>query len=120
MVITILLETVGATAADLSAGFTRPLFVALTLTATLAAYYTLALTLKRGMGVGIAYGLWTALGVALVAIIGVVLLGDQLSTVQVGGLILVMIGVLGMELGRAEEPTSAHVPDGATADDRAD
>ncbi|MBQ1082604.1 multidrug efflux SMR transporter [Nocardiopsis sp. B62] len=100
-------EMIGATATGLSEGFTRPIAVLVAVPAVLAAYFLLALALRRGMAVGVAYGLWTASGVAIVALLGVVLLGDELTSVQVGGLALVMAGALAMELGRAhtrEEP----------------
>lgn len=87
----------------------------------LAAYYTLSLALKRGMGVGVAYGLWTALGVALVALIGVLFLGDRLTPLQTAGLALVMAGALALELGRAKEPEEAgelEMPEGPERSDR--
>ncbi|MBR8742384.1 multidrug efflux SMR transporter [Nocardiopsis sp. MG754419] len=97
----LLAEMVGATATGLSEGFTRPLAVLVALPTVLAAYFLLALALDRGIGVGVAYGVWTASGVAIIAVIGVVFLGDDLGPVQVVGLALVMVGALALELGRA-------------------
>lgn len=104
LIAALLSETVGATATGLSEGFTRPFAVLVAVPTVLAAYYLLALALKRGMGVGVAYGVWTASGVAIVALIGVVLLGDSLTPIQIGGLALVMVGALALELGRARAP----------------
>lgn len=104
LVAAVLSEMIGATAAGVSEGFTRPLAVLVAIPTVLAAYYLLALALNRGMGVGVAYGVWTASGVAIVALIGVVFLGDSLTPVQVGGLALVMVGALALELGRARTP----------------
>ena len=53
------------------------------------------------MPVGIAYGTWAALGVTLVALIGAAFLGESLTAVQIGGLVLVISGVLALELGAA-------------------
>jgi small multidrug resistance pump len=53
------------------------------------------------MPVGVAYGIWAGAGVALVAVIGAVLLGDTLTPVQLGGIALVVAGVLALELGAA-------------------
>jgi small multidrug resistance pump len=53
------------------------------------------------MSIGVAYGIWAAVGVALVALTGALFLGDSLTLVQVGGLILVGGGVLAIELGAA-------------------
>lgn len=94
-------EVIGATATRYSEGFTRPIPTALTVVAVLAAYYLLSLVLQRGMSIGVAYGIWAALGVALVAIVGWILFGDHLTWVQVAGIVLVIAGVLSLELGGA-------------------
>ncbi|SFO96531.1 small multidrug resistance pump [Amycolatopsis arida] len=67
----------------------------------LGAYVLLSFALERGMTIGVAYGIWAAVGVALVAVIGVVALGDRMTLVQVGGIVLVIGGVLALELGAA-------------------
>lgn len=66
-----------------------------------AAFYFLSQALKRGMAIGVAYGIWSAVGVAAIAVIGVAFLGEKLSLVQVGGIGLVILGVLALELGGA-------------------
>ncbi|GAA1081348.1 DMT family transporter [Nocardiopsis metallicus] len=104
LIAALLSEMVGATATGVSEGFTRPIAVLVAVPTVLAAYYLLALALKTGMAVGVAYGVWTAAGVAIVALIGVVFLGDSLTPVQIAGLVLVMAGALALELGRARVP----------------
>lgn len=66
-----------------------------------AAFYFLSQALKRGMSIGVAYGVWSAIGVAAVATIGALFLGEKLTLVQVGGIGLVILGVLALELGGA-------------------
>lgn len=63
-----------------------------------AAIYLLSLAL-RTVPVGVAYGIWSALGTVLVALIGFLLLGDRLTPVQVGGIVLVVAGVVALEVG---------------------
>jgi len=63
------------------------------------AFYALSQALVRGMPIGVAYGTWSALGVMLVAGIGAAFLGEPLTWVQVGGLALIVVGVLALELG---------------------
>lgn len=65
------------------------------------AFTLLALVLKRGMAIGVAYGIWAAAGVALVALIGAAFLGDSLTPLQYGGLVLVAAGVVALEAGGA-------------------
>ncbi|MGV2387190.1 MAG UNVERIFIED_CONTAM: QacE family quaternary ammonium compound efflux SMR transporter, partial [Thermobifida fusca] len=48
-----------------------------------------------------AYGIWSALGVTLVAVIGAVFLGDTLTWGQIVGIVLVIAGVAALELGAA-------------------
>ena len=92
----IMSEVVGAIATRFSAGLTRPLPTALAVVGVVGAYDLLSLVPARGIGIGVAYALWAALGVASVAVIGAVFLGDKLSWVQMGEIVLVVAGVLSL------------------------
>ena len=61
-------------------------------------FYLLWVSLALGMPVGIAYGVWTACGVALVAVIARVLFHEPLTWVMVLGIGLILAGVLTIEL----------------------
>ena len=63
------------------------------------AFVLLSLTLKAGMPLGVAYGLWGALGVALTAMASRLLFGEPLTRTMVAGIVLIMAGVLLVELG---------------------
>ncbi len=63
------------------------------------AFTMLALTLGEGMPIGVAYGIWTACGVALTAILGRLLFKDPLSWVMGLGVALIAGGVLLIEFG---------------------
>ena len=82
-------------------GFTRLVPSLLVVLGYGTAFFALSQALVRGMPVGVAYGTWAALGVTLVAIIGAAFLGESLTSVQIGGLALVVGGVLALELGGA-------------------
>lgn len=92
-------EVIGAIATRFSYGFTKVFPTVLALVGVIAAYYLLSLALTRGMGIGVAYGIWSALGVTFVALIGAVFLGDKLTWIQIAGVVLVIGGVLSLELG---------------------
>jgi small multidrug resistance pump len=94
-------EVAGTISLRYSDGFTRLLPSAITVIGYGTAFYLLAQVLKAGMSIGVAYGVWAALGVSLVALIGALFLGDGLTWVQVGGIALVIGGVLALELGAA-------------------
>ena len=55
-------------------------------------------TLALGMPVGIAYGVWSACGVALVALLARVLFDEPLTPTMILGLALIIAGVLTIDL----------------------
>ena len=63
------------------------------------AFILLSLTLKAGMPLGVAYGLWGALGVALTAVLSMVLFGESVTVLVALGIALIMVGVLLVEVG---------------------
>jgi small multidrug resistance pump len=95
----ILSEVAGTLALRLSNGFSRPVPSAVVLVGYVVAFGLMSVVLKRGMAVGVAYGIWSAVGVALIAIIGALFLGDRLTVVQAGGIGLVILGVAALEFG---------------------
>lgn len=89
------LGTLGLRASD---GFRKKVWIAPVIVAYLTSFYLLWLALKLGMPVGIAYGIWTACGVALVAVIAKYLFGDPLTGRMIIGIGLIAAGVLTIEL----------------------
>lgn len=94
-------EVTATISLKLSEGFTRLVPSIVVVVGYGVAFYALSQALTRGMAIGVAYGVWAALGVALVAIAGTLFLRESLTWVQVGGIALVIAGVLALELGRA-------------------
>ncbi|KAA0084787.1 QacE family quaternary ammonium compound efflux SMR transporter [Mycolicibacterium sp. P9-64] len=58
----------------------------------------LTVCLSRGMPVGIAYGIWTACGVALVAILAKFLFKEPLTWLMGVGICCIIVGVLTIEM----------------------
>ena len=81
-----------------SDGFRKKVWIVPVVAGYLASFYLLWLTLALGMPVGIAYGVWTACGVALVAVIARYLFGDPLTVKMLIGIALIIGGVLTIEL----------------------
>ena len=94
-------EVTATVSLKLSDGFTKLVPAIVVVIGYASAFYFLSQALKRGMAIGVAYGIWSAVGVAAIALIGVLLLGERLTLVQVGGIGLVILGVLALELGGA-------------------
>lgn len=66
-----------------------------------AAFTFLSLALQAGMPLGVAYGIWSAVGVALTAIFSRVFFKESLTGLMIVGIILIIGGVLLIELGSA-------------------
>ena len=99
LALAIVTEVVATVSLKLSEGFSRLGPSVVVVVGYLLAFGLLSQALSRGLGVSVAYGVWAAAGVALVAVAGAVLLGESLTWVQVGGIALVIGGVLALELG---------------------
>jgi len=69
-------------------------------------YFFFSLTQKHGMGIGKGYALWAGLGVFAVMVIGIVFLNENLSFLQIGGVVLVIGGLTALQLGG--KPKSAE------------
>lgn len=92
------LSTLGLRASD---GFRRRRWIAPVLTGYVGAFALVWLSLRLGMPVGIAYGVWSACGVALVAVLARVLFGEPLTPVMLAGIALIIGGVLTIEMSGA-------------------
>ncbi len=90
-------EVVGTTALKASLGFTRPGPSALVVVAYAASFYFLSLTLAT-MPVGIAYAVWSGLGMVLVTLVGWLVYGQTISLPALGGMVLIAAGVLVINL----------------------
>jgi small multidrug resistance pump len=85
-------EVIGTAALQASEQFTRPKPLILTAIGYAAAFYFLSLVL-RSMPVGVAYAIWSGLGVVLITLVGLIWFGQKLDTPAVVGLALIVAGV---------------------------
>lgn len=63
------------------------------------AFILLTLVLRAGLSIGVAYGIWGALGTAGTAILAAAIFGDPFTMPIVAGIGLIIAGVLCVELG---------------------
>ena len=63
------------------------------------AFTLLGQVLRRGMSLGVAYGIWGAAGVVLAAAGSALLFGEVLTVLKVTGFVLVAAGVAVVEIG---------------------
>lgn len=94
----ILLEIAGTTSMKLSQGFTRtvPSIMLFVLYALSFALMTVAV---RRIDMSVSYAIWSGVGTALVALIGVGWFRETLSPVQIGSIVLIIAGVIGLRAG---------------------
>lgn len=106
---------VGATLSLRAAeGFAHPLWLIAVVIGYTSSLLLLSVVLDRGMPVGVAYGIWSAIGVVLTAILGTVLFGELLGAVQIVGIGVIVVGVLLVELGSHARTTDAATVEAAS------
>jgi small multidrug resistance pump len=97
-----------AASLSLKGSETTPALYAVVAVGYVAAFVFLTGVLKRGMALGVAYGIWGASGVALTAVLSTFIFDEAFTPAMGVGLVLVMAGVLLVETGShpAQAPTS--------------
>lgn len=100
----IALEIAATSLLKASAGFTRPLYGVASITLYSLCFWLLAFAFTR-IPMGVAYAIWSGVGIVAIALIGVVVFRQPLSLVQAGCIALIAIGAVGLNLAT---PTSAH------------
>ncbi|KJZ20038.1 DMT family transporter [Loktanella sp. S4079] len=97
LILAIITETIGTSALQASAQFTRFWPSVLVVVSYAASFYLLALALKV-MPVGILYAIWSGLGIVLIAAIGYAIFGQKLDLPAVLGIALILAGILVIHL----------------------
>src|SRR5215208_1590499 len=93
----VLSEVIGTTALKFSEGFTKLLPSLIVMMGYGLSFYLLSLSLKV-MPIGIAYALWSGIGILLTVIAGMVLWQERLDWGRVIGIGFILIGILIIKL----------------------
>lgn len=99
-------EILATTLLARSDGFTRTGIGTLALAGYALAFYLLTRAL-RTVSLSVAYALWSGIGTAVIATIGVLFLGETLTPTKVLGLLAVVGGVVILELSGKEPEATA-------------
>ncbi|WP_306352675.1 DMT family transporter [Flavobacterium sp. '19STA2R22 D10 B1'] len=91
--IAILFETVATSALKASDQFTKLIPTIIVLIGYVAAFYFLSLTLKS-IPIGIAYAIWSGVGIVLITIAGIFIYKEIPDLPAVIGLLLIISGVI--------------------------
>ena len=97
LAIAIVSETIATSALKSSAGFTRLMPSLLVVAGYGIAFYFLSLTL-RTIPIGIAYAVWSGVGIVLIALVGWLVFGQKLDTPALLGMGLIVAGVVVMNV----------------------
>jgi small multidrug resistance pump len=89
----VLAETIGTAALQASQQFTKLVPSIIVVLAYGTAFYLLAIALKF-FPVGIAYAIWSGLGIVFISIIGFAAFGQKLDLAAVAGITMILGGIL--------------------------
>lgn len=92
-----LFEVVWAYSMKLSEGFTKPGASSITLVMMIASFALLAMAMKT-IPLGTAYAIWTGIGAIGAFVVGIVVLGEQLSVARVCAVVLIAAGLVLMKI----------------------
>ena len=97
LLIAIVAEVIATSAIKASDGFSKLLPSAITVLGYGVAFYCLSLTLRH-IPVGVAYAVWSGLGVVLITAVSWVLFGQKLDAPALIGMGLIVAGVVVMNV----------------------
>ncbi|MBN8209711.1 multidrug efflux SMR transporter [Bacillus sp. NTK071] len=97
-----LMEVLWAIGLKYSDGFSHPLISVLTIIGIVTSFYFFSRALKY-LPVGTAYAIFTGLGAAGTAIIGMVYLGESISYIKLFFILLLISSIVGLKLNAKVE-----------------
>ena len=93
----VLSEVIATTSLKFSEGFTKLVPSIIVVVGYGLSFYLLSMTLKV-MPIGIAYALWSGIGITLTVLLGKIIWNESLDCARVTGIILIIIGILVINL----------------------
>lgn len=93
LAIAIAFEVSGTMSLKLSTGLTKTLPSILTAVFYLISFSALSIALKK-LEVGVAYAIWSGVGTACIATLGILFLGESISTIKIIGILSIIVGAI--------------------------
>jgi quaternary ammonium compound-resistance protein SugE len=97
-----ILEIGWATGLSLSEGFTKPVPSIVTALLILVSFYFFSNSMRL-LPIGTAYAVFTGIGAAGTAVVGMVFLNEGISVLKVAFITLLIFGVIGLKMSDKEE-----------------
>jgi small multidrug resistance pump len=98
LAVAIAAEVLATSALKASDGFRRLVPSIVVVAGYATAFYCLALSLKAGLSIGVAYAIWSGVGIVLIAAIGVLVYQERLDWAAIVGFGLIVAGVVVLNL----------------------
>ena len=97
LIAAIVAEVGGTTCLKLSDGFSR-LIPSLGVFVLYPLSFVFLATVLKTIDVSVAYAIWSGLGTAFVAVIGILIFGEPLSAARLVSLGFIIVGIVGLQL----------------------
>ncbi len=97
LVAAIILEVAGTTNMKLAEGFTRPLPSVLIFVFYGLSFTAFTFALKK-LDLSMSYAIWAGAGTALIFAIGVIWFKEPVTTLKVGSVVLIVVGIVGLNM----------------------
>lgn len=97
LIAAIISEVMGTTCLKFSNGFTEIIPTAGALLLYVTSFYLLSLTLRE-FEIGVTYAIWSGVGCALVALVGIIAFNENFTSAKVLSLLMIIIGVMGLNV----------------------
>ena len=94
----ILLEIAGTVSMKLSHGFSRTLPSVLLFVFYGLSFGLMTVAIKR-IEMSVSYAIWSGVGTATIALVGVFAFRESLTAVQIASIVLIIVGVVGLRAG---------------------
>ena len=99
----ILSEVIATSALKFSEGFTKPIPSVIVAVGYGISFYLLSIALKT-MPIGVAYAIWSGVGLVLTVIAGIILWRETLDWARVTGIALILVGIVIINLFSRSPP----------------
>jgi small multidrug resistance pump len=100
LMLAILFEVSGTTCMKLSRGFSRLLPSVLIFVFYGFSFTWMTLAIKK-LEVSVVYAVWSGLGTAIIAVIGIVVFDERVTALKIASMVLIIAGVVGLNVGNA-------------------
>ena len=109
LLIAALFEVIWAVGLKFTMGLTRVWPSVFTVAASIVSFVLLAQATKT-LPVGTSYAIWTGIGAAGTAALGILWFGESASVARLVCIALIVVGVVGLKLNTPAEPPGAQPP----------